>query len=165
VKCLLLLVQITLYKDVAEVFSRQLTLLAGINNLIKRGCSDHFDPSLKLTNKGRTAKGLDSLDSFSNLDLGNKVKYIDNCFYKIEESAIDNQLRNAIAHFKYKYHESTQIITFYPAKEGMRREKSIEVSLMEFVRKTLILFREVHNINHIIKATLYHRVLILGKVV
>ena len=78
-------------------------------------------------------------------------------------NAIDNRLRNGIAHYKYEYRESTQIITYYPAKEGMERVKSEEITFMEFLRNTLLLFREVHNLNHLIKATLYYGVLILNK--
>ncbi len=45
----------------------------------------------------------------------------------------------------------------------MDREKGEDISFMEFLRKTLLLFREVHNLNHLIKATLYYSVLILKK--
>lgn len=108
-------------------------------------------------------KELSSLNKFADVDLGSKIQFIDDCFYSIETKAIDNRLRNGIAHYKYEYNESTQIITYYPTKEGMDREKGEDISFMEFLRKTLLLFREVHNLNHLIKATLYYSVLILKK--
>lgn len=151
------------YKDLAEVFSRQLTLLAGLNNLLKRGDSDSFDEPLKKTKAGKVRPELESLNSFANIDLGNKIGFIDDCFYRIDMSAIDNKLRNGIAHYKYDYQESRQIVTYYPSKEGMSREKFHETSFMDFIRKSLLLFREVHSINHIIKATLYYCILILKK--
>ena len=151
------------YKDLAEVFARQLTLLAGLNNLLKRGDHNEFEPTSKLTKRQEIRKELISLNKFADVDLGNKIQFIDDCFYSIDMNAIDNRLRNGIAHYKYEYRESTQIITYYPAKEGMERVKSEEITFMEFLRKTLLLFREVHNLNHLIKATLYYGVLILNK--
>jgi hypothetical protein len=150
------------YKDLAEVFSRQITLIAGINNLLKRGDCNQFEPSLKQTKKG-TRPGLESLDAFANVDLGNKIDFIDKSFYAINLDAIDNKLRNAIAHYKYDYKESSQRITYYPSKEGMSREKCYEIQFMSFIRKSLLLFREVHSVNHIIKATLFLCVLVLKK--
>lgn len=151
------------YKDLSEVFARQLTFLAGLNNLIKRGDSDQFEPSLKVTKQDRVRPELVSLNAFANVDLGNKLGFIDDCFYKIDTAAIDNKLRNGIAHYKYDYKESTQTITYYPSREGMSREKYHETSFMEFMRKSLLLFREVHSVNHIIKAALFYCVLILKK--
>ncbi|HCK1900943.1 hypothetical protein KC982_06335 [Proteus mirabilis] len=151
------------YKDLAEVFSRQLTLLAGLNNLLKRGDHNEFEAKLKLNNKNEPRKELSSLNRFANVDLGHKIQYIDDCFYTINMGAIDNRLRNGIAHYKYEYKESTQVITYYPAKEGMERVKSEDITFMEFLRKTLLLFREVHSLNHLIKATLYYIILILKK--
>lgn len=151
------------YKDLAEVFSRQLNFLAGLNNLIKRGDSNLFEPSLKLTKAQKVRPELENLNSFANVDLGNKLAFIDECFYRIDMNAIDNKLRNGIAHYKYEYKESTQLITYYPGKEGMSRDKYYEISFMDFMRKSLLLFREAHGINHIMKATLFYCILILKK--
>jgi hypothetical protein len=151
------------YKDLAEVFSRQLTLLAGLNNLIKRGDSNLFDSLLKLTKAQKVRPELESLNSFSNVDLGSKLVFIDDCFYRIDMNSIDNKLRNGIAHYKYEYKESTQLITYYPGKEGMSRDKYHEISFMDFMRKSLLLLREVHGVNHIMKAALFYCVLILKK--
>jgi hypothetical protein len=151
------------YKDLAEVFARQLTLLAGLNNLLKRGDHNEFEATLKVNKRGESRKELLSLDNFADVDLGQKIQYIDDCFYTINMQAIDSRLRNGIAHYKYEYKESTQVITYYPAKEGMERIKSEQITFMEFLRKTLLLFRGVHSLNHLIKATLYYTVLILNK--
>ena len=151
------------YKDLAEVFSRQLILLAGLNNLLHRGDHNEFEPSLKVTRKNEPRREAVSLNAFADADLGTKLQFIDKCFYKVDETAIDNRLRNGIAHYKYEYKESTQVITYYPFKEGMNREKAQEITFIEFVRKSLLLFREVHNLNHLIKTTLYYCVLVLKK--
>ncbi|WP_370979112.1 hypothetical protein [Agaribacterium sp. ZY112] len=150
-----------LYKDLAEVYSRQLVLLAGLNNLIKRGDADLFEKSVRLNIKGRLIKDYSSLNDYANVDLGRKVEAIDDSFYLICTKAVDNKLRNSIAHYKYEYKSSSQLITFYPAKEGMRREKYYSLYFIEFMRKVLLLFREVHSINHMIKALLFFRILIL----
>ncbi len=69
------------YKDLAEVFSRQLTLLAGLNNLLKRGDYNEFEPSLKMTRKNEVRKELSYLNKFADVDLGSKIQFIDDCFY------------------------------------------------------------------------------------
>ncbi len=151
------------YKDLAEVYSRQLVLLAGLNNLIKRGDADIFDPSVRKNKKGSQIKEFSSLNDFANVDLGRKVDAIDDSFYQINTLAINNKLRNAIAHYKYEYKASNQLITFFPSKEGMSRERYHSISFIEFMRSILILFREVHSMNHIIKTLLFFRILVLKK--
>ena len=134
-----------------------------MNNLIKRGDFNKFSAEVLLNKKGHLIKDFTSLDKYADVDLGRKLAALDDCFFKLEEEAIDNQLRNGIAHYKYNYDEATQIITYSSAKEGLNRDKTIKISLMEFLRKMLLLFREVHCLNHIIKALLFHSVLILKR--
>ncbi|WP_211185190.1 hypothetical protein [Pseudoalteromonas arctica] len=97
------------------------------------------------------------------VDLGRKLPAIDDSFFKFDENAIDNRLRNDIAHYKYDYNEVMQIITYSSAKEGLSRDTTYEITFMAFLRKMLLLFREVHSMNHVIKALLYHVILILKK--
>ena len=60
-----------LYKDLAEVFSRQLTLVAGINNLIKRGDHNLFNDSVRFSKKKKEIiKCYSSLDQYADVDLG-----------------------------------------------------------------------------------------------
>jgi hypothetical protein len=151
------------YKDLAEVYSRQLVLLAGLNNLIKRGDFDLFDDSIRLNKNDHVIKAFSSLDNYANVDLGRKLSAIDASFYLLDTEAIDNKLRNGIAHYQYEYKESTQLITYFSGKEGMNREKFYTLYFIEFMRKTLLLFREVHSLNHIIKSLLYFRILVLDK--
>lgn len=152
------------YKDLAEVYSRQLVLVAGLNNLINRGDFNLFSDDIRLSKKtGNVVKDFSSLVEYANVDLGRKLAAIDDSFYKFDEDAIDNRLRNGIAHYKYVYNEATQVITYSSSKEGLTRDKTIDMSFMLFLRKMLLLFREVHSLNHIIKALLYHSVLILKK--
>lgn len=151
------------YKDLAEVFSRQLTMIAGLNNLIKRGDYNLFDDSIRLNKRKEVIKNYESLNSFANVDLGNKLSAIDDSFYHINSEALDSKLRNGIAHYKYIYKESTQLITFYPSKEGMERDKNQEIYLIEFMRKMLLLFREVHTLNHVIKSLIYYSIFVLKK--
>ncbi|WP_204247766.1 hypothetical protein [Kiloniella litopenaei] len=151
------------YKDLAEVFSRQLVLLAGLNNLHNRGDHDLFDDKVRLNKKGKIIKEFSSLNSYANVDLGKKLGAIDNPFYQIDKQAIDNNLRNSIAHYKYDYDEASQQIAYYPKKEGMQRNIEHSLYFIQFMRKTLLLFREVHNLNHVIKSLLYFKIFILRK--
>lgn len=150
------------YKDLSEVFSRQLIIVAGLNNLLKRGDCNIFDDSVRLNKKGELIKVFSDLNEYANNDLGKKINGLDDCFYMVDLNALDNKLRNGIAHYKYEYKESTQMITYYYAKEGMERTKYNELSFMSFMRKLLLLFREVHSINHIIK-TLYFYCIFIAK--
>jgi hypothetical protein len=151
------------YKDLAEVYSRQLVLVAGLNNLLHRGDSDLFSDSVRLNNKGNVIKNLSSLNDYANVDLGCKLNAIDDSFFKFNLDAIDTKLRNGIAHFKYDYDDAMQIITYSSAKEGLFREQTIEITFITFMRKMLLLFREVHSLNHLTKALLYHSIFILNK--
>lgn len=151
------------YKDLAEVYSRQLVLVAGLNNLMHRGDFNLFSDAVRLNNKNKVIKNFSSLNNYANVDLGCKLSAIDDSFFKFDTDAIDTKLRNGIAHFKYDYDEVTQVITYSSAKEGLLREKIIEMTFMAFMRKMLLLFREVHSLNHIIKTLLYHSVFILKK--
>ncbi|WP_312072659.1 hypothetical protein [Atlantibacter sp.] len=151
------------YKDLAEVFYRQLTMVAGLNNLIKRNDYNLFNDSVRLNKRNEGIKNYASLNSFANVDLGSKLSAIDDSSYHIDTEALDSKLRNGIAHYKYVYKESTQLITFYPSKEGMERDKNQDIYLIEFMRKMLLLFREVHTLNHVIKSLIYYSVLVLKK--
>ena len=149
------------YKDLAEVFSRQLIIVAGLNNLLKRGDCDLFHDSVRYNKRKDLIKNFSSLDNFAKVDLGSKLDAIDDSFYQVDIHAIDNELRNGIAHYKYEYKESTQSIKFYPKKDGLQRTTFKEMQFIAFMRKLLLLFREVHSLNHIMKALNYYSIFIL----
>lgn len=151
------------YKDLSEVFSRQLVIIAGLNNLLKRGDHNIFDDSCRLNKKKDIIKGFSSLNEYANVDLGTKMSGLQHCFYNVDMDALDNKLRNGIAHYKYEYKESTQVITYFYSKEGMERTKFNELTFMSFMRKLLLLFREVHSINHIIKSLYFYCIFIAKK--
>jgi hypothetical protein len=147
-----------IYKDIAEIISRQLVLVAGVNNLIERSDHNAFKPKIGLTKAGKdfTPK---SLDEFSKIDLGRKLTFIDDNWYEFKDGGSDNQLRNAIAHFKTEYDDISQLITYYPSKEGLKAKKSKEISFLEFMRQLLIAYREMHRLHHLIKALFYYKYL------
>jgi len=141
-----------LYKDISEILSRELILIAGINNLDKRGDFDKFNDEGKFTPK--------HLNGFADIPFGTKLNYLDNNWYELSDSSIDNKLRNAIAHYKVDYNEITQIITYYPRKEGIKQDKKECIYFLDFMRKILISYREMHRIHHLIKALEYYHLLI-----
>lgn len=149
-----------LYKDIAEVLGRQLVLVAGVNNLLKRGDANKFAPVLTKSGKNRAPA---TLDKFADIPLGSKDKFIDDPWHEPLEGAISNQLRNAIAHNKAEYDEITQKITYFSKKEGMDQDQAQEIYFLEFVRAMLISYREMHRLHHLIKALFYYKYLILDE--
>lgn len=145
-----------MYKDLSEIVGRQLTLVAGINNLIHRGDHNSF-----LASKDGAA--LSNLDKYANKVLSDKFKYLDDCWYKIDAEVLNSAIRNSIAHYTFKYDEQTQIITCYPDKEGLKQENHIEITFLSFMRMILALFREMHYMHHLIKALYYYDFLILNR--
>ena len=133
-----------LLQDMSEVISRQLVLVAGINNISKRGQYDLFDPKIKKYPK--------SLDEFANYPFGARSKYIDDSFWgPIATTVTTNHLRNAIAHYKVEYNESTQEIKFYFKLEGMKQERHEKMTYMDFTVALLESFRWMNKFNHLIK--------------
>lgn len=133
-----------LLQDMSEVISRQLVLVAGINNISKRGQYDLFDPKIQKYPK--------SLDDFANCPFGARSKYIDDSFWgPIATTVTMNHLRNAIAHYKVEYNESTQEIKFYFKLEGMKQEKHEKMTYMDFTVTLLESFRWMNKFNHLIK--------------
>lgn len=144
-----------IYKDLAEVFGRQLSLVAGINNLMHRGGHNAF--------LAKDGGALSSLAKFTDKNLSDKLKYLDNCWYKIDSSVLNAGVRNAIAHYSLEYDETTQVITCYPNKEGLKRGDGVELSFLAFMRMILVLFREMHYLHHLIKSIYYFEYLIVAK--
>lgn len=145
-----------LYKDLCEILGRQLNLVAGINNLVHRGSHDAF-----LATKDGPA--LSSLDKFADKTLSDKFKYLDDCWFLLERDVVNTGVRNAIAHHITEYDEVTQLITYFPDKEGIRQEKAKTMSFLAFMRLILQLFREIHYLHHLIKMLLYFEILIRSK--
>jgi hypothetical protein len=139
-----------LYKDISEIISKQLVLVAGINNLIKRDGHDHFMPGI-----GKAANGKDntpkSLEAFADVPFGNKIGLIDDVWFDALDGGADNKLRNAIAHHKTEYNEVTQVITYYPKREGIKQEKGETISFLDFMHQLLITYREMHRLHQLIK--------------
>ena len=76
----------------------------------------------------------------------------------------DNHLRNAIAHYKVEYDDVTQIITYYPKREGIKQEKKEEIYFLDFMRKLLMSYREMHKLHQLIKCLYYYYFLIYSKI-
>ncbi|PWQ94242.1 hypothetical protein [Leucothrix arctica] len=144
-----------LYKDIAEVFARQLILVAGINNIIHRGDSESFLPM--------SGKALSSLDKFASKPLSDKFKYLDDCWYPLEKDVVDASVRNAIAHNNVEYNDITQEITYFPKGGSIEPTEGQVIYFLDFMRMILVLFREVHNLHHLIKCLFYYEYLIRSK--
>ncbi len=144
-----------LYKDIVEVFARELVIVAGINNIIHRGDSDLF----KEIDGGK----LSSIDKYSSKTLTQKFKYLDDCWYPIDGRVIDAKLRNAIAHNNIEYNEVSQEITFYPDGGRIKASVGHKIYFLEFMKMVLDVFREMHSLHHLIKSLFYYEFLIRSK--
>lgn len=144
-----------LYKDILEILSRQLVLVAGFNNLLHRGDANSF--------KAIDGSALSNLLKYSAKTLSEKFKYLDDCWYKLDLDAFNLGLRNAIAHNNVQYNGVDQVITYAP--EGGRLEQGANetMSFLEFMRLLLVAFREMHNLHHVIKSTFYYKYLVHDK--
>jgi len=151
-----------LYKDISEIISRQFILVAGINNLLKRGNHDSFLPEI-----GRRGNGSNftpkSLQEYANVAFGKKLDYIDGSWFDFMKGAADNKLRNAIAHHKTEYDEVKQIVTYFPRLEGIKQEKAESISFLQFMRQLLISYREMHRLHHLIKCLFYLHLIVLRR--
>jgi hypothetical protein len=149
-----------LYKDISEIISRQYVLVAGINNLLKRGNHDTFKPGVGLASSGKdfTPK---NLHVFADVPFGHKLRFIDDPWFDFADDGADNQLRNAIAHYKADYDEITQTVTYYPRKEGIKQERAETMSFLQFMRQLLISYREMHRLHHLIKCLFFLQFIIL----
>lgn len=147
-----------LYKDITEIISRQIVLIAGVNNLMKRGDHNAFQPGI-----GRVASGRDftpaNLNAFADVVFGKKLDFIDDNWFSLEDAATDNQLRNSIAHYKTEYDDVSQIVKYFPRREGMEEDRSETMQFIEFMRRVLLAYREMHRMHHLIKAILYYPLL------
>jgi hypothetical protein len=151
-----------LYKDISEIVSRQLVLVAGINNLLKRDDHNAFRPGIGMTKGGKdfTPK---SLHDFANVAFGKKLEFIDDSWFQMLDDGADNQLRNAIAHVKTDYDEVNQIITYYPRLEGMNQEKAEQITFIQFMKRLLQTYRELRRLNHLIKGLFYLQYLVIDR--
>jgi len=110
---------------------------------LHRANRDDFDPA---------AEGVPrNPDAFADVPFGRKLSYLDECWYPIDEERFDNQLRNAIVHYKVEYDDRTQLVSDFPKKEGMAQEKSVEIFFLDFMRRLLISYREMHRMQQLIK--------------
>lgn len=144
-----------LYKDITEIISRAIVLIAGINNIKKRGSHNLF---LESDSAPRT------LNKFADYPLGKKLDYIDDSWYPIDGGVLDNQLRNSVAHYKAEYNEISQEITYFPKREGMKQDRPENIFFLDFSRRVLLSFRELHRLNHLTKCLfVYYYLRILGE--
>ncbi|MBD3611525.1 MAG: hypothetical protein HUJ13_03775 [Hydrogenovibrio crunogenus] len=144
-----------LYKDIVEILSRQLILVAGINNLLHRGDFNSF--------KAIDGGVLQDLLKYSGKVLSDKFKYLDDCWYRLDMNAFNLSLRNAIAHHNVRYTAVDQVVTYTPRGGRLEQGEDETMSLLEFTRILLIAFREMHSLHHVIKSLLYYKYLIYDK--
>ncbi len=145
-----------LYKDIVEVLGRQLILVAGINNVIHRKDHNQF--------KAIDGGALSSLEKFAAKTLSDKFKYLDDCWYAIDKRVVDAGVRNSIAHNNVQYDEISQVITYFPNGGGIEQRSGETMHFLDFMRLILVLFREMHDLHHLIKCLFYYEYVARHKV-
>ena len=148
-----------LYKDITEIVSRQLVLVAAINNMLKRKDHDTFLPGIGLTKRGKDLTPA-NLDEFAKMDFGRRLGSIDHTWYELQDGAANSQLRNAIAHFKTEYDDVSQVVTYYPRRDGLEATGPKTMSFLEFMRRVLTAYREMHRLHHLVKTLFYYQFLL-----
>lgn len=141
-----------IYKDILEIISRQIVIVAGLNNLYHRGDFNSF----KAIDGGK----LSSLQILSKKNLSDRFKYLDDCWYNLSIADLNLGLRNAIAHNNIDYCGKTQIVTYYPEGGQLNPSEGKTLSFLSFMRSLLLAFREMHNLHHVIKSLYYYKLLI-----
>ncbi|MBY6029239.1 hypothetical protein KUV41_07690 [Halomonas sp. DP8Y7-1] len=141
-----------LYKDVVEILSRQLVLVAGINNLLHRADANSF--------KSIDGGTLSNLKKYSAKALSEKFKYLDDCWFKVDMDAYNLDMRNAIAHNNVNYSGVDQVITYTPSGGHLEPGSDKTMTFLEFMRLLLVAFREMHSLHHVIKSFFYYKYLI-----
>lgn len=136
-----------LYKDIFEVFSQQLTLVAGINNLLKRQDHNSFSRGSSNRNTQEDQKPT-NLNKFAEMTFGQKQKFIDDSWHQIQKNIVDNKLRNAISHYEATYDDLNQKITYSLRNKGLNATSEETISFLNFVRQILIAYREMHRLHH-----------------
>lgn len=68
----------------------------------------------------------------------------------LNPAAVHPGIRNAIAHNAVRYDEVSQMISYYPHKEGISQQREEVISYLSFMRKLLLLFRDVHAVHQLI---------------
>jgi hypothetical protein len=149
-----------LFKDITELISRLLVLVAGLNNIAKRGDHDKFAP--KAAKDGKPLEPA-NLNAYADVELGRKDAFIDDSWFELIDGPVDNQLRNAIAHNKAEYDDVTQRITYFPSREGMRQEKAKEIYFLGFMRQLLIAYRNMHQLHRLVKNLFFYNYLMMKR--
>jgi len=81
-----------LYKDISEIISKQLVLVAGMNNIIKRGDHNKFLPDIgKVGEKDNTPR---NLQAFADVPFGNKSVLIDDVWFDALDGGVALWIRS-----------------------------------------------------------------------
>ncbi len=151
-----------LYKDIAELLSRLMVIVASMNNLLKRQDHNAFLDGEWVNRAGKDLKPK-NMNDYADLDFGRKWQFIDDSWFEFVDDVADNQLRNAIAHVKTEYDDISQILTYYPRREGLNRDKPEQMYLLDFLRRILLSFRELNRLHQFVKSIIFFRLLIQKK--
>lgn len=128
------------YADSYEWLSKILTIYMGIENIHRRNDFNSM-PNVPKHN----TKNINSLSDFYHAANATKKDFVDTSRYfsNYFNMTLDNQLRNAVNHFKTNLDSVNQIIEYFPFNDQKRSNKSKRIYLIDFVDIT---YRHVQRI-------------------
>lgn len=104
---------------------------------IKKGFSFNQIPTSAKMKKFKT---LDEISKEHDFNKKTILLNLEPSFNKCLDFALDIRLRNGIAHPRSKFNPDSNMIEYYPLKEGLQRSTKCEMTYIDFVRKLYNIF-------------------------
>lgn len=122
------------YADSYEWICKTLPLLMGAENIRSRADYD----SMPTIPSHRTARKIHSLSDFQHAPNAIKKKFIvtSPVLKQYFSAILDNQIRNAVSHYKTRLDAVEQRIEYFPFNDAARAQKSKHIYLIDFVNTT-----------------------------
>lgn len=122
-----------IYAETYEWLSKFLVIIMGVENISLRGDFNR----MPIVNKHKN-KNINSLHDFTFMSNGLKLDFINTSSFLKDyyNSNLDNQLRNAVNHYKTTLDSVNQLITYSPFNDEQRANKTKDIFIIDFNHNT-----------------------------
>jgi len=136
------------YADSYEWICRALPLLMGAENIRTRAEYN----SMPTIRRHRTIKRIHSLSDFQHAPNAIKKEFIGTSpgLKQYFSSILDNQIRNAVSHYKTRLDPVEQLIEYFPFNDPAHAQKSKHIYLIDFVNNTYAQLASVWDVLYLI---------------
>ena len=133
------------YTDMFEVLGRLLMAIIGLNNIENRGNYQAMP--------GNMPKSVKTWDDFAEVSNGLKFKFCqENPFWTlVYNNTFDHKLRNGINHNKAYLDDTSQVISYFPDKQG---NKCFQIKYYDFMVHTIKTFWALFDMHQLVKILL-----------